>query len=376
MIDAINIVAFDVPYPPNYGGVIDVFHKIRTFHEKGVKVHLHCFEYGRGKQPELLKYCESVSYYKRNMSPLGVFSKLPFIIKSRVSKDLENNLLKNDHPILFEGLHTCYLLKDKGFKSRIKIFRESNIEHEYYEHLAKSEKNRLKKWYLKTEVLKLKNFERIVKYADLSFIVSEKDWEYFCTKYPDNKNFFVPSFHSGSEIKVKKGKGEYVLYHGNLSVSENYEAAKYIITNIFNDVKVPLVIAGLNPPSFLVELIKQSNHVKLIANPSNKEMKDLIANAQINFLYTSQPTGLKLKLLNVLYHGRFCIVNPHMVWGTTLGPICEVGSSELELKKLLTEKFNKEITDKEINNRESLLFENYSNDVNFDRIVKEILAIN
>ena len=26
----VHIVSFDVPYPPNYGGVIDVFYKIKT----------------------------------------------------------------------------------------------------------------------------------------------------------------------------------------------------------------------------------------------------------------------------------------------------------------------------------------------------------
>lgn len=372
MIEAINIVAFDVPYPPNYGGVIDVFYKLKTFHEKGVKVHLHCFEYGRGEQSELLKYCESVTYYKRKMSPLGVFSKLPFIIKSRVSSELKNNLLKNDYPILFEGLHTCYLLKDKAFNNRIKIFRESNIEHEYYSHLAKSEKNILKKWYLKTEVLKLKSFEKIVKYSDLSFIVSEKDWEYFCATYPKNKNFFVPSFHSGTNVEVKQGRGEYVLYHGNLSVSENYEAVKYMVEVIFKEIDIPLIVAGLNPPNFIVDLIKDKENIKLIANPSEEEMKELIANAQINFLYTHQATGLKLKLLNVLYHGRFCVVNANMIWGTTLAPICEVGVSDIELKDLILEKFNQEITPQEIEKRKELLKENYSNDINFERIVKHI----
>jgi hypothetical protein len=372
MISAINIIAFDVPYPPNYGGIIDVFYKLKTFHKKGIKVHLHCFEYGRGEQKELLKYCESVNYYKRNMSPLGVFSKLPFIIKSRVSSELKNNLLQNDYPILFEGLHTCFLLNDKAFKNRIKIFRESNIEHEYYEHLAKSEKNILKKLYLKTEVAKLKKFEAIVNHADLSFIVSEKDWEYFCTKYPNNNNHFVPSFHSGKDVTITKGKGEYVLYHGNLSVSENYEGARYILEKIFNDLTIPLIISGLNPPDFLKDLVSKYKHVSLISNPPEKEMKGLIANAQINFLYTHQPTGLKLKLLNVLYHGRFCVTNSHMVWGTTLAPICEIKDTPQELKQLITSLFKQDFSDEEKEKREKLLFENYSNNINLKRITDEI----
>ncbi len=41
----LHIISFDIPYPPNYGGVIDVYFKIRTLHELGIKIHLHCFEY-------------------------------------------------------------------------------------------------------------------------------------------------------------------------------------------------------------------------------------------------------------------------------------------------------------------------------------------
>jgi hypothetical protein len=39
----LHIISFNVPYPPNYGGVMDVFFKIRALHEQGIKIHLHCF---------------------------------------------------------------------------------------------------------------------------------------------------------------------------------------------------------------------------------------------------------------------------------------------------------------------------------------------
>ena len=43
----LHIISFDIPYPANYGGVIDVYYKAKALSEKGVKVHLHCFQYGR-----------------------------------------------------------------------------------------------------------------------------------------------------------------------------------------------------------------------------------------------------------------------------------------------------------------------------------------
>ena len=56
----LHIVSFDVPFPPNYGGVIDVFYKIKALHKLGVKIILHTFDYGRGKPTELNNYCEEI----------------------------------------------------------------------------------------------------------------------------------------------------------------------------------------------------------------------------------------------------------------------------------------------------------------------------
>lgn len=369
---AINIISFDVPYPPNYGGVIDVFYKIKTLHQHGVEVHLHCFEYGRGEQKDLLKYCKSVNYYKRDMSPWWIFSKYPFIIKSRVSNLLRENLLKNDFPILFEGLHTCFLLTDKDFENRVTVFRESNIEHEYYQHLASFERNWIKKRYLKIEADRLQKFEPTILKASCSMIVSKKDWEYFYRKYPAGKHYFIPSFHMGETVNVKKGLGDYVLYHGNLSVSENYQSAEFIIKEIFAEMDSKLIIAGLNPPEHLKDLIEKYTHIQLIENPSDEKMEELIANAQINLLYTPQATGLKLKLLNVLYHGRHCLVNDNMVWGTTLKDVCSVANTPQALQEKIKQLMPQEVNEEMITNRKQVLLENYSNEKNFKRLVEGI----
>ena len=92
----LHIVSFDVPFPANYGGVIDVFYKIKSLQREGVGIILHCFQYGRQKSEELESLCEKVYYYKRKMNWLGVFSKTPFIVYSRKNRKLYQNLLKDD----------------------------------------------------------------------------------------------------------------------------------------------------------------------------------------------------------------------------------------------------------------------------------------
>lgn len=318
MSNAINIVSFDVPFPANYGGVIDVYFKLVWLKKAGIKIHLHCFIYGRNKAPELEALCEKVYYYPRKTGLLANLSLLPYTVVSRRSKELETNLLSNDFPILFEVLHTCYLLKDERFKNRKKIYRHSNIEHDYYLELSRSEKNSLKRIYLKIEAWKLKRFESIVHFANVILAVNKKDTDYFKVNYPKAQTLYLPSFHANESLTCVEGKGNFILFHGNLSISENYEAASWLIENVFSKVNLPVTIAGLNPPVFLTEAIKKHNNIQLITSPAESEMTKLIHEAQVHVLYTAQPTGLKLKLLNVLFKGRFIICNSNMIEGTGL----------------------------------------------------------
>jgi hypothetical protein len=352
----LHIISFDIPYPANYGGAIDVFHKIRCLHKQGIKIILHCFEYGDRKHaPELAALCETVYYYKRDMSFLNQFSSLPFNVKSRISSELKKNLLKDNYPILFEVLHTCYLLNDPDLKNRKKLFRHSNIEHDYFMELAKGERSFFKKQYLKTEASKLKRFEKQITYADCILSVSETDLAYFKNTYPHTPAVYLPSFHGFDEMHCKPGKGKYVLYHGNLSISENYNAAIWLIENVFSKINYPVIIAGLNPPAHLVDTVKKQAHITLKQNCPEEEMQSLIAEAHIHCLYTQQGTGLKLKLLNVLYSGRFVIANNHMLVGTQLSAACSIANSPKEYIDQINRLFSKEFTAEGTEERKQLI---------------------
>lgn len=312
----VHIISFDIPFPANYGGVIDVYYKLVWLHKLGIKIHLHCFEYGRKHAPELEKICEKVYYYDRRTYLANHLTLLPYTVQSRISKKLRKRLLKDDSPILCEVLHTCYILKDPAFKNRLKIYRHSNIEHHYYKGLANSEKSFIKRLYLKTEAFKLKRFERIVENANLILAVNQNDAEYYRKQYPKVRTEYLPSFHANSEVSCKEGKGDHILFHGNLSVAENVEAAEWLLQNVFSKLSQRVIIAGLNPSEDLKTKVEAYGHIDMIANPSEAKMNELIANAHIHVLYTAQATGLKLKLLNVLFAGRHIICNQHMIEGS------------------------------------------------------------
>ena len=373
MENSLHIVSFDVPFPPNYGGVIDVFYKLVNLHKAGVKITLHCYEYGSGEQKDLEKYCHKVYYYKRKTSFLKQLSPVPYIIKSRTSEELIKNLLADNAPILFEGLHTCYYIGDERLKGRIKIYRESNIEHHYYYHLAHAEKNGLKKLYFVTEARKLYSFQSHLAHADLMLVVSTSDRNYLQEEFPDKKIEYLPSFHPYTKISCKEGRGEYILYHGNLSVSENSKAAEYLIKNVFSKISYPVIIAGLNPSAKIYECAKPFSNIKIVANPDENKMQQLLEEAHVHCLYTHQATGLKLKLLNVLYSGRFCVCNENMLEGTSLGKCCIIKNPPGEMITAVNNCFKEEFTPQLIEERKEGLFA-FDNDTKTKQLLRHAFA--
>lgn len=311
----LHIVSFDVPYPANYGGVIDVFNRIKALHKNGIQIILHCFEYGRGEQETLDKYCAQVHYYKRSKNPFLICSSYPFIVISRRNKELLQRLLEIDAPILFEGHHTAYYLNHLKLVNRTRFVRAHNIEYEYYTELAKAETSFFKRLFFKTEARKLRNYDLQLKNASKILTVSLKEQNYYQNKFGNAS--YLPVFNPLSYGDFEKLKQNYCLFHGNLSVAENEYACHYIIDNIFSvKPEWEFKIAGFNPSETLINKVAKYKNIELITSPNNDELQKLISRAHINLLITFQNTGIKHKLLNALSNGGYCIVNNEMIYGT------------------------------------------------------------
>jgi hypothetical protein len=337
-------------------------------------VHLHCYEYKRKPAVELEQYCSSVHYYPRKTGLRTNLGLAPYIVASRMSEELVRNLVNDDLPILFEGLHTCGIMRDPRLKGRFMIYRESNIEHHYYYHLFKAEKDPLKKLYFMAESLRLKHFQHILRHASVMLAVSLDDTDYLSAAFPGKKVVYLPSFHHDDAVNSIPGKGTYALYQGKLSVPENTVAAEFFIGKVWEDSFPVLVIAGLDPPEWLVNLSGQHPNVKIIDSPGDEEMFRLIREAHVNIMVTFQPTGLKLKLLNALFNGRFCLVNPDMTAGTSLGGLCETAMNPAEFKTEIQRLLSMEFTHSHIARRTLLLQTNYSNQNNCKKLI-DILTL-
>ncbi len=344
----LNIVSFDVPYPPNYGGAIDVFYKIKNLAKLGVEIYLHTYEYGRGQQKELNKYCKEVYYYDRKISFKDSLSKLPFIVKSRNNYSLIERLQLNEYPILFEGLHTTFPLLEHAFPNRKVLVRAHNIEHDYYNGLKKSENQIFKKLYFSTEAKKLKKYQSVLDKVDFILTISPFEQSYFSKKF-GSKAVYIPAFYSHYKRTQLNSKEKFTLWHGDLRVVDNVKAALFVI-NIFSKTKHKLVIASSFKNKSVCEQIEKYPNIIFENISSTEKFNKLISSAHIHTLITYQKTGIKLKLLNTLTNGKFIIANSKMIDDTGLESTCEIANNNLEftntIEKLLMLEFDQEIQQK------------------------------
>jgi hypothetical protein len=365
----LHIVCLDVPFPPDYGGAIDMYYRIQALKKLGFKLTLHIFEYGRGKHKELEALGE-MHYYKRRRSIWQMFSRRPFIVQSRKNKQLLDRLLLDNSPILFEGIHTTWYLEHPEIKKRTTLVRMHNVEHEYYKSLGK-QSSFLKRIFYQVEATKLKNYQSILGHCSAVLAIKEEESDRLQTLNP--KVHVLPASFPELEGKFIPTK-RYALFHGNLSIPENIHAAVHLIKTLSGVInpEFGLIIAGKNPSKKLAKLCN-SNNVLLIANPSEKKLEQLIQEAHIHVLHTENASGIKLKLLSCLYSSGHILVNPKMVQGTPLADFCVIYEDAKDLKINFLGLRNSSLSEDEFEKRKAYI-QTYFNNTQNCLLIKRILS--
>lgn len=328
----IHIVSFDVPFPPDYGGVIDVYNRAKALKDAGFRIVLHAFEYGRGRKHNFTAIADTVFYYNRSRFFQAFLKRKSFITNSRISTELIDRLNESSSDlIILEGQHCSGILP---FLKRKAVVRIHNCEWEYYSALAKNETSFIKKIYFNREAKFLKKEEQILNKTSL-LCITKKEYLYYTQLGFTAVQTPIVVF---SEVeKESYPNGNYLLFHGNLSVSENVIAVQQLIDqNKKEKFSFKVCIAGKNPSKELKEQVVAAQF-DLLESPNDLEMRNLIFGAKAHVLLTNQATGLKLKLIHALSSNRPVIVNEKMIEGTGLEEACFIWNEKINLSAFVNE---------------------------------------
>lgn len=296
-----------------------MFYKVKALADVGRKVILHYFEYNpkRGVKG-LEQYCHSIYAYKRKGPISSLPVSLPYIVFSRINQELIDRLNEDDHPILLEGFHCSGIISYLKNKNRNIMIRVHNNEADYYDSLEKAERSFFKKIYFKRESSLLNAYQKKLDNKIPLVCLSVSDGDKLASVYSFNSIHFIACFIPSQKISSLSGSGTYCLYHGNLAISENETAVAWLVNHVFASSEIPFVIAGSGLSKKLKASLSGHQNITPIADPSMTELHSLIQNAHIHVLPSFNNTGVKLKLLNALFNGRFCITNEAGIAGSKI----------------------------------------------------------
>ncbi|HEX6193127.1 MAG TPA: glycosyltransferase family 4 protein [Chitinophagaceae bacterium] len=369
----LHIVCLDVPWPADYGGAIDMMNRLRMLKKSGIGIHLHYFSYNeRGTPNELNQFCESIHVYQRRTGRKGLSVTLPYIIASRVNEELIRNLQQDDHPLLLEGLHCTGILPYLDLGKRKVVIRMHNEESIYYKELATSTRSLWKKLFFYNESRLIRKYTHHLPPGCTYACISNSDLLLLRNEYHLPHTEFLPAFPSWQQVNGEEGMGNLCLYHGNLSIAENEQAALWLLREVFTKVRKPFVIAGKKPTKRLQKMAHLCQHTCLVADPTETEMNDLVRKAHINILpsFNTQSTGIRLKLLHALFEGRHCVVNEQMLKGTGLEAACHTGTTANAFASIIAQLYHQPFTQEEIVLRKKLLCSDYDNEKNTRRLIQ------
>ena len=342
-----------------------------AFKDKNILVHLHCYAYGKEKPTLLEDLCHEVHYYERNKGHKGFSLPLPYIVSSRANKGLEDRLLQDNHPIIFEGLHSTYLLNNTLISNNRKtVLRLHRLESIYYKDILRITPYGLKKLYYFIEYLLCRNYERKILQKTYCVSKSEELRKKIENINKEIESSIIPKFIGLPVSFFNAGKGGFCLYYGKLSERENEYAAMWLLENVFSKIEIPFVVAGTDPSDFLEKAAHLRMHTCLVVNPSEKELQDLIKKAQVCVLpsFITSNTGDNIR--ESLMLGKHVLTNKKGAKEPELIEACSIGRTPEDFIEKLEDLFHKDFTEEDHYRRESLLNNDYKQEDALNQLIR------
>ena len=311
-------MSFDWPWPPVYGGVIDVYHRIDALLARGVDVRLHVVAHDdrRSTCPAHWRAAGIEVFAHRRRGALSALSRKPYIVASRQVGSLLPNLANGAPVILFEGTHCTGWLGHPRLGDHAQWVRVHNVEADYYAELSASPATPGRRAYYREEARRLRGYEtEVLAQADLLLPISATD-EAWCEGVNPGRVLGHRGYSGARQVDIRSGLGEYVLFHGGLHIGDNAIAALSVAEALAKNAPgIPVVIAGRRPPPRLAQSLAAYGNARLVADPSREAMQSLIQQAQVAVLRAGHGAGFKIKLVESLALARHVAANEAMYRG-------------------------------------------------------------
>ncbi len=365
---SLNIISGYLPCPNTLGDAQQTYWLIEALSGSGIQVHLFTFSDSDSKintaaTEQLSKICSSVNTYPINQGHRNFSFSAPYATTKYQNTQLINDLNKNNFPILIEGLGPSELALSSAIENKKIWVRLLTYAPRYFRYLQERSSAPLKKIFYQREAVLSKRILKKINQRVNWIVTSENDKKILEDSFLGDKIQILAAFkNSTSSITSKPGLGNFCLFQGNLSDAATHKTARWLLTHVFHNLKVPFVITGNNPSPSLVTLAHSKPHTCIVANPSSTERHDMIEKAQI----VIQPSFIKdvadEALIEGIQKGRHCLTNNKTI-NSHFAACYHQGTSANAFQEIIIQLYHHPFSEEEIETRKRLIASEKTNDV-------------
>lgn len=351
-------------------GGSDLYWMIIALSQEGFRIHLHLFQDCGSVHQDIESHVTEIQFYRRNIGHKGFSLTIPYSVGSRADENLKRNLEKNQFPILFEGIESTYYLHIGNFKDNRCLVRLQNLQSQNPATLTKLQTKGVRKIYSYYENKLCISYEKQILKNHCCVLTSSNLNEELKFHRMMGKSTMVPQFMGMASAMGLEGSGNFCLFHGKLSDKFTEDAAIWLINSIFNEIEVPLVIAGENPSDSMINAAHKKMHTCIVANPGEKEMMELIKKAHLHIFPLSLPNGSKNAILQAIILGRHLLIHHDKNKESEFSMVCHEASEPLSYIQKITELFETPFSLDEIEKRQSFLHKEFNDKKNVIQLIK------
>ncbi|HLV50396.1 MAG TPA: glycosyltransferase family 4 protein [Flavobacterium sp.] len=231
----ILVVSGFIPYPPVFGGAIDVWERIKGLHALGYEIDLAVTDKVNPSQEQLDEikiYVRHFFFVRRENKVQQLFNKLPLQLLSR--KGLSTIDIHQTYDTLILESEFCWAITlNQSITYKNIVVRVHNIESHYFKALGKSSNSLREKIYYKMESNKIKNLsEMVFDKVDKLWFISKDD---LLLVNKPNKSVFMPFPINSEMVKPVPNSAKNVLYIGALFMQNNLYGLDWYIENVHSE---------------------------------------------------------------------------------------------------------------------------------------------
>lgn len=316
---ALQLVLFDLPIAPLYGGTAEVDFKIRALLDQGLELHIHAWvspaldrqlRSGAVALPDWSQRVATLQWYPRPSALKSWFTTQPHAVASRSGAVMVEALSRGAKDVLLEGWQVSACMKSPALRNHRFWVRAHNRESQYYQLQANSSESLLKKLYYNIEAFRWLRLERFMakdaNFRELKGVLSLCPLETLQYRKEGLEASYLSAFvrldyaAPGTDTAMKPLDHPFVLYHGRLDIPDNQRAVRTMLQWAVLCPEFTWVVAGSKASPGMIRQLRSVPGFQWVDTPDDSTLATLVQNASVHVIPSKGRAGLRLKMIHAL----------------------------------------------------------------------------